>query len=194
MRPEMCVGLLSAVVLLHPAVSCAQEVYRGVSKSGAPLYTSQPNSSADTPARLPKITKGSYQIARSVPPSCIDHGGVNCQEGADADGSVICYDGFRGALLRFNQHCSEAKLELVEVTEPDDEGTMKVIVRNTRSAEALATRVELRRSRGERLALTGPETVPPYQMAEYSLAFGSLTDKRRIPGQTDFDVRCLNCP
>lgn len=40
-------------------------------------------------------------IASATSGACSSHGGVNCSAGADWDGSVICYDGWRNSTVSY---------------------------------------------------------------------------------------------
>ena len=91
-----------------------QNVYRHVDQNGNVTYSTSPDA-GDAPAELPKIQHEDIstrikQIKDETPPNCSKHGGVDCSHEADADGSVVCGDGFREARLPYSLTCLEAKL------------------------------------------------------------------------------------
>ena len=105
---KRCIVVFFALIA-SPQAS-AQNIYRSVDANGKVVYSTKPSSNEAAPASLPTVTRENLkakieQIKSNTPITCEDHGGINCAAKADGDGSVICLDGFRDAVPRFNFYC-----------------------------------------------------------------------------------------
>ena len=95
--------------------AAADPIYRHVDASGRVTYGNTPVEPGAKPADLPKVQKENFTqkvsaIEQAIPETCDKHGGVDCSQGADADGSVICLDGFRNVHQTYEEMCTTAAL------------------------------------------------------------------------------------
>jgi hypothetical protein len=186
---------MCALFVLIPINSTAQ-VYKSVDADGNVRYTSSPPQKGAKPADLPQIMRSEVKLATTPLKTCDQHGGVNCQAGADKDGSVICYDGFTEATARFRFTCSTAKLAISDVSELTDSGGFTVFIRNSKSVAASQASVIFKPKSGGEVKLKGPAEIEPFGVAEFtyepprgkeeSLALGK-------PTLAELDILCANC-
>ena len=189
---RILISVLSFLLLAQDVF--AAPVYRSEGDDGRVIYSSKPPSKGAKPAELPPITRAEVKITKSDLLTCGNHGGINCQSGADQDGSVICYDGFRGATARYRFSCNTPKLEITDVSDPTPEGAFTVFVRNARSVKADGTVVTFKAAQGKPLRLQGPSQIDAFGIAEYVLSVhegGPLPSK---PDLATLEVTCANCP
>ena len=183
-----------AVLAAPPAVD--SQVYKTIDKDGQVHYSSVPPQKGAKPAELPKIMRAEVKLTEKRIETCERHGGVNCQAGADQDGSVICYDGFTDATARFRFSCSTAKLEITEVSNLSESGGFTVFVRNSKSVKAAESAVIFKPQGKKEVKLLGPTEIEPFGVAEFvyeppkgkeeSLALSK-------PSLAELDVVCANC-
>lgn len=203
---------LSQLIVLLPAYIQAQPIYIRKDAAGNTVYSSSPGNSTATPADLPPLEREnlSQKIAdlrAQTPPNCISHGGVDCSRGPDADGSVICQDDYRGAILPFRFSCLEARLSTKGLTLVDASGvpvsekntakvtTLQLTIRNNSDVEAKGMKVSFLIPTFEKIYAFGPEMVEPYGLAEYILHLDELPrryDPRVVP-QSKYEISCTNC-
>ncbi|MFM1847116.1 MAG: hypothetical protein RL417_590 [Pseudomonadota bacterium] len=184
-----------ALVFCLGSIGNAQ-VYKTVDKDGNVQYSSTPPAKGAKPADLPKIMRAEVKLTEKRLETCDKHGGVNCQAGADADGSVICYDGFTEASTRFRFSCSTAKLEISDVSDLTKSGGFTVFVRNSKSVKAAEAALIFKPNGGQEIKLNGPTEVEPFGVAEFvyeppkgkeeSLALAK-------PTLAELDLMCANC-
>lgn len=171
----------------------ADEIYKWKDAQGNVQYSSKkPNPNAK-PAKLPELMRGEFQtVARGV--TCEKHGGIDCNAGADQDGSVICSDGFKDGTSRFIFACNSPKLTIADISDVTPEGSFKVFVRNGSSVKAQQLVVELALDNSSKLKLQGPAEVDGYGMGEYYFMPPSPEQKPRSkPSQAAITVTCGNC-
>lgn len=189
-------GLVASTILILAAanVAVASPVYKWTDKEGKVHYTSTPPSKDAKPAQLPDIMRGEVKLVEQKLVTCDKHGGVNCQAGTDSDGSVICFDGFKGATARFRFTCNSPKLEIADISELGDNGAFTVFIRNAKSVEAQKPVVNVKPAEGKEVTLKGPETIPAFGVAEFQ--FVPITPDKKLPKPTvaDISVSCANCP
>ena len=161
----------------------ADPVYRSTDKKGVNVYSSKPKEEGAEPAKLPNITKAKVGEVSPNNLSCAGHGGVNCQEGADLDGSVICYDSFKDSMQRFAFSCSAAKLVFTPESPKDSRQKFSLLVRNTSAVLAKGVKV----SGPQGLVLEGPVELKPYDSASYSCS-------QEVARNARFQISCDNCP
>ncbi len=94
----------------------SEPIYKWTDAQGKIHYSTEPRTAKDKPAKLPNLTKIDLdkqieRIKEQTPRNCSSHGGEDCSAGADADGSVICADGYKDAILPFRFHCMQVRLE-----------------------------------------------------------------------------------
>ena len=178
-------------------------------------YSTKPLEGAESEA-LPTIERENIddrirKLKDQTPPNCGDHGGVDCEKGADEDGSVVCHDGFDGATLRYSVSCSQVKLQLQPAiylglggkpleklprnsTRPTEVIGMQVALRNLSQGEAKGIRLYLMFPDRRRIEAAGPLTIEGFGVAEYSIA---LTEPlHRTPyylSQAEVRASCNNC-
>ena len=185
---------IAALLLIGTASDLTAQVYKTQNKDGKIVYSSKAPAKGAKPAQLPNIMRGEVKIAASSLQSCDKHGGINCQNGADTDGSVICYDGFRGAAARFRFSCNAPKLEITGISDPDEAGAFTVFVRNSRSVKASGTTLSFKMPNGTVAKLSGPTQIDANGIAEYRHG-GGLPQKLLIrPDVPDIAIGCANCP
>lgn len=150
-----------------------------------------------------------------TPANCFSHGEIDCSKGEDVDGSVICKDGFRGAVMSYNSQCLEVRLEvqyLVTTNSPktpylkhskkliEDLKGYKVLalhlnIRNLSDVKAKNIKVEFTLERKYPYNAQGPETIDPYGLAEYNLELATLPEEPTLEQllKTVYRVDCGNC-
>lgn len=194
-RPVRWLCLLSAALCFFTGSLNAQ-VYKWEDKDGTIRYSSTPPKKGAKPAELPRIMRAEVKLTDKKLETCDKHGGVNCQAGADHDGSVVCYDGFTEATARFRFSCSAAKLEISEISGLRDSGGFTVFVRNAKSVAASQAAVTFKPEGGGEVKLLGPDEIEPFGVAEfiYEPAKGkqdSLALSK--PSVANIAVACANC-
>ena len=186
--------LLLAVIMSVSALSAqADNVYRWIDKDGMAHYSSKPPTKDAKPADLPPLLREGAKPVKAALVSCDKHGGINCQAGADNDGSVICYDGFAEASARFRFTCNSPKLQISEISELAPDGHFTVTVRNTKSVQADKPVVALSLPDGEKVSLAGPSKIEPYGNGDFVYKPSSkivLSAKAKIE---QIEVNCFNC-
>lgn len=163
--------------------SFADPIYRSNDKNGVPVYSSKPKEPNAQPAKLPNIAKERMGEVKNNSLTCVGHGGINCQSGADADGSVICYDNFKDSMQRFAVSCSAAKLAIIPESSKSGMNHFSLIVRNTSAVTARGVKVFADKG----LSLEGPSELEAYGSAEYSTRDSSANKAK-------FQLSCDNCP
>jgi hypothetical protein len=163
-------------------------------QDGRVIYSNKPAPGAKT-AELPTLGRWNLETPEVKDVTCDQHGGVSCETGADDDGSVICMDGFRDAVLRHKFLCTAAKLEIHHIQSPDIKGKFSITVRNVKSVEAKVIKVIFRPNKGiEPIILAGPGSLAAYESAEFTYA--PSTSGPRFPRATlgQIEITCENCP
>ena len=186
--------LISIFALFFSFFSYAESVYSWKDDKGVTHYSTNPSSNPNAKIKdLPVITKADVKVVKQNFSSCAGHGGIDCQAGADSDGSVICYDGFTGALTNFRSNCNSPKLEINEITEMNSSGSFTVIVRNIKSIEASAPSVTYKTKSGAESKLIGPPKVDPFGIAEFRHVGKSLTTSKEVVARSQLKLGCANC-
>lgn len=183
-----------AFTLLFPVCALAAPIYKWTDSQGITHYSSRPTNPAASQADLPKIMRAEVQIPKVKLESCKSHGGINCKAGADSDGSVICYDGFKGAAGRFRFSCNSPKLEITNVSDLTPEGNFSVFVRNSKSVKAEKASVLYKAENGQRVKLIGPENIDAFGVAEFTFEPKDVDSPRKAVTIAQLDVLCANCP
>ncbi len=214
--------LLSLLCLSASLTAKAEPIYRWQDEAGRVYYSDRPRSTGDKPAQLPSLTRDDLdakidKIKAETPANCDKHGGVDCQKGPDEDGSVFCRDGFRNAVLPFRFRCLESRLEaefflifgegrvcrverqkqvssLLKNEWPTD---LSVAVRNLSEVEAFGVKAKfiVPGIPRKHLAAAGPDRIPPYGFAEYSVSLAGV----ELPPTTHqwnglkYKLECTNC-
>lgn len=182
-----------ALSMLQPG-GAAAEVYKWQDAAGTIHYSNKAPSKNMKPVELPPITRGEVKLTQSRLVTCDKHGGVNCQLGPDTDGSVICYDGFRGASARYRFTCTAPKLEVTEISDPNQDGSFSVFIRNSKSVEARDTAVLFRQDGGQEVKLGGPSSIAAFGLAEFVYQPGTLGRVFEKPNLAQLALACSNCP
>jgi hypothetical protein len=178
---------LGVAFVLFTSSAALGQVYEWTDAKGVRHFSSTKHGDSYKPADLPNIMRESVAASGVLLQSCIRHGGINCSSGPDADGSVICYDGYRDAPARYRFSCSSAKLSAATVTLPGADGVITVAVRN--ESGVLAQKPQVTFQSGEKKeAAKGPTEIGPMEMAEYKF-FGHTS---AIPMES-ISLSCLNC-
>ncbi|MDZ4786877.1 MAG: hypothetical protein SGJ02_12460 [bacterium] len=172
----------------------AEEIYKWISEDGVAHYSNKKVAEPKAQlANLPKLNKGDFKVGSVNGMTCDKHGGINCQAGPDVDGSVVCIDGFAGAVAPFKQNCSSAKLKISDISAPDTLGRIKVFVRNNKSVAAKTPALIFTSNEGAKLKLKGPDEIAPYEMAEFSMISSALAKNNETPTESQFSISCANC-
>jgi Domain of unknown function (DUF4124) len=181
--------LATMLSILLYGVPAAAQIYEWIDAEGTQHFsTSKPEEEAEL-ADLPLITREKSLRAKPAAASCVDHGGINCGEGPDSDGSVICYDGFRGATPRYRFSCFNAKVEVTEILNGAEPGSYKIVVRNMLSVPAKGVLLSFQDAEGDEHLAEGPHELDALAMGEYLFPkqLPSAPEKARIT------VSCTNC-
>ena len=194
MLPRTILILLCILILL-PQGLFADSVYKWEDKAGVAHYSSRPGDAAAKPATLPEITRADVKISINPLQTCDKHGGINCQLGADSDGSAICYDGFKGAVTRYSFNCSSPKLRISDVSERDASGGFTVYVRNLASvAAAHAALIYKHGLDARQVKLDGPIEIAPFGLGEYKYSPAPIDQGQPKPTLAELEIDCANCP
>lgn len=170
------------------------EIYKWKDEDGVTHYSSEPVENAKK-AELPEINRGDVEIPSAGLLSCSNHGGINCQAGADEDGSVICYDGFTEASPRYRFSCLSPKLQITEVSEVNEDGTFTVMVRNSKSVAASMPAVLYRPEHSPtEHKLSGPDKVEAFGVSEFKFVPRDADIPLSKPDLAQLSVKCANCP
>ncbi len=186
--------IASALWLAFIQAASADSIYKSTDKDGRVRYSTRAPSADAKPADLPEIMRGEVKLVDQKLVSCDKHGGVNCQAGADADGSVICLDGFRESSARFRFTCSMPKLEVSDISETGVDGEFTVFIRNSKSVDALNPLVSIKTKEGTELRLKGPEKIAAFAIAEFQFKPDSIEKQIPRPNFAEVLIACKNCP
>ncbi len=178
--------------ILLIATTAQAQVYRWEDKDGTVHFASKPQDATAKMATLPKITRAEVKIANPRGVTCDKHGGINCQSGADTDGSVICFDGFKDAVARHRFSCNAAKLEIATISDKDPAGAYTVVVRNSKSVAATDVVITLRGADHKKRSLSGPREIDPFGSAEYVVSQEGDNDLSK-PELSALELKCTNC-
>jgi hypothetical protein len=189
-------GLVIEIVVLLPMmitiVYADDQVYRWMDATGNPVYSSQQPDSSVKPADLPPIMREKVSdTPLHLRASCKTHGGISCESGSDADGSVICADGFKDASARFQLRCSVTKLSLTEASpllKPD--GSVTVWVRNDKDIVAKGVELSLAIPEGDQIKAQGPSEIQASELVEYT--FKDIREGVNVNKDT-IKLSCSNC-
>ena len=185
--------LLSFFFLAYAVVAESGKVYQYTDQDGKVHFTSKPPYQGAKPAKLPELTRGVPNTTTKLLATCFKHGGINCQAGADTDGSVICFDGFTEASARFRFQCSTAKLEIAKIGELQPGGALTVSVRNRLSMAAKNPELVVVTKEGKEINLKGPDQIDPFGVGEFSLEPNELGVLKKKPLKQELRLSCLNC-
>lgn len=187
-------GMVGVLILGHIPSSQAQ-VYEWTDPRGVRHFSSEKQGDNFKKAVLPPLlrekngAKNDSKKHSGVTSlrGCAEHGGINCQAGADSDGSVVCSDGFRDAVARYRFSCSMPKLVVSELIKGKDAGSFTVIVRNESGVAATKPSLMVPSSVGSP-SISGPDAVPPHEIGEFRVSGAASTPKGE-----ELSIRCENC-
>lgn len=184
-----CIFLTSAVC------TADEQVYTWVDESGVTHFSTKATNEKAQVAELPQIMRAEVKIDIPDIASCADHGGVDCQAGSDSDGSVICFDGFKGASARFRFHCSTPKLDISDISEVNEQGEFRVFVRNSKPVKAENPSMFFKMEDGIEAELKGPDSIEAFGIAEFLFEpAGEMSGKlTKVPAEVDMRLTCANC-
>lgn len=176
----------------------AEDIYVAESSSGVPFFSSSPLQNSKKADLPPILWEGEMKARQNKPEgatettipqkapkhltnkinskvkdrkleSCITHGGINCEKGADKDGSVICADGFTESSALFSMRCSEGKLSIVDIKPGEfnkkNIATYTLYLRNT-GAKAVKSPIIAIIKDGYSVISVEKQTIEPNQMQE----------------------------
>lgn len=190
--------ILCCVALAHGCAALAEPVYKHTDSSGRVVYSSvKPATGPAAVAALPTIGRWKPRELTVSDATCEKHGGVACDSGADADGSVVCLDGYRDAVSRFAELCQQAKLELLAAPEryADIPTQVKATVRNNSAAPANGVLVSFIINKFDPpLIFDGPAKIEPYSVADFTVKTTlEEVPKYRKLTVADVSLDCGNC-
>lgn len=206
---------------LLPTACFGDEVYTWTDEEGRTHFSTEPGAAQAKKADLPQLDKEDIDerikaIKERTPESCEQHGGEDCSRGPDIDGSVICLDGYRDAVLPYRFHCLETRLEsrvniFFEGSEEPEQLTnenlrtlsrravseIRITVRNTTAVPARKVLViaKVGDFTVRDLPTVGPEEVEPFGLADYTVALASESRPLNVNELRSLRVRirCENC-
>jgi len=198
-----------ALIAFFTTKSFAQDIYKYVDELGVIHYSTKPSKAGDRPVKLPKIKhqnldKTIDSIKGSSLPTCVSHGGIDCQAGQDKDGSVICVDGFTGAVRPFRFRCMESKLKEASFVvfnknnQPVAKNTLGNIgvselilsVHNNSSVKSYGISVSFFFKNKKEVKASGPQSIEPYGIGEYILKLNGVSVDL---SELAYKVSCTNC-
>jgi len=216
--------LLLAVLILTTHQAFAQTIYQWVDENGRTHYGNKPKSNNAVAASLPEIQRQDIdktidRIRDSTPRNCINHGGHDCSQGPDVDGSVICYDGYRDARRPYRFACAEARLSInnvqilltpenlenqgiyrlenLNLTESESiKGShISMLIRNDTGITARNVSVTFKTPQYGHIKGNGPSTIEPHGVAEYILKTEDVLGYFTVDHAKKLSavVRCENC-
>lgn len=189
--------LVLGILVGSTSYSSAEPIYRGVDAAGRTIYSSSKPAKNSVVAALPTIGKWQPRTNTISDATCEKHGGVSCEQGADADGSVVCLDGYHDALSKFKELCQLAKLNVLAAPErpADNVLSLTVTVKNESAAPANQVLVSFIINKFDPpLLFSGPDKIEPYSVADYAVK----TTVDEVPlyrklSVSDVSVECGNC-
>ncbi|HMO01775.1 MAG TPA: DUF4124 domain-containing protein [Oligoflexia bacterium] len=210
MRKKSFFKALFLPIILLSIKTTAEPIYSWKDEKGRVHFS---NKAADPSAKivdLPPITKEQPRhqdnLDQNTEASAIDcsfHDGIDCEAGADIDGSVICKDGFKETSKSYQENCQRAKLSthMVEINPKKD--LIRAIVRNERPVKAESVLVttllgEFYRGDQKRFNMTGPQEIESYSDAEYELnlkgtIYAPLKELNQDKLKSRVNANCANC-
>ena len=207
--------LLVYFTLVPLITATAQPIFQWTDSAGQVHYSTKPTHPESKPKELPKVGREDLDkkikaIKEDTPENCTSHGGIDCSRGADSDGSVICLDGDRGAVMPFQFHCMEARVQadfsvvmdpkapelfphsrnLLKKLEGRKPAGLNVNVRNLSGVAAFGLQVEFKLGRKQLVPAVGPDRIEPFGNAGYTLLFDTLPEEPNLSlvEQADFNV------
>jgi|AACY02.16.fsa_nt_gi hypothetical protein len=208
--------LLGLLLSALPVSLQAENIYKWTDEEGRVRFSTTKPSASATPADLPTISRQDLDkrienLRSKADSSCVRHGGIDCTAGPDTDGSVICANGFKGAILPYRFRCLEVRLEVTQLTILDEEqqirsefsidqkaeepsqitaatGNLHLALRNVSDVTATAVQVRFG-EQGQGGKFEGPQEIEPYAIADYILPLSP-----QLKGKTlSYLIRCRNC-
>lgn len=179
-----------------PSIALSDSVYTWVDENGVKHYSTKAENPQAKVAELPEINRGDVDVAPVLMKNCTDRGGIDCSQGPDDDGSVVCYDGFRDAVARYRFHCSSPKIEIAEVSDLNENGGFSVFVRNTNSVVANNPEVIFKgkyNKKNTKLLLAGPPQIEAFGLAEFLYTARDPGEFYEPPPKEAFSLTCNNC-
>ena len=173
-------------------------IYKGKDARGRLVFSNKPLDDKSQKMDLPEIKKEDIdskisRLKKLTPKNCLEHAGVDCTAGPDTDGSVICSDGYKEAVLRFQDKCTEAllRVENAEIKKTGRLNQLKLVLRNHSPVKAKNVRTEISLPKKKLKLAKGPTSVEPWGLAEYLLK--DYGDETLSSNKVRYKVRCKNC-
>lgn len=213
------ITLLLLIQVASPTYSSFAEVYLCRDSGGKEYFCSNPNNDSAQIAKLPPIAKESVsgnidEIENITVESCKSHGGVDCSQGPDSDGSVLCLDGFTKADLPYRLRCLESKLGIASIEILDVDGTpldisknpwlldswnlayVRVHLRNNADIAASKVNLKIVLPDNSQVLPSGGSQVEPFGLASYTFPpglFAAIKSARSME-RVYLKLSCGNCP
>jgi hypothetical protein len=185
---------LTLGLLLSANSTLADPIYRWESPDGSINYSSEPPGKNAKPAELPHITRGRLGLKPKATETCDERGGVNCQSGADLDGSVICNDGYKEVKTPHRFYCNSPKLSVNDISDIKSNGQFSIFVRNSKSVSALKPEIILRVDNLlSGIILRGPERIEPFEVGEFIYDPKEHGEVSKKPTPNQVTLSCSNC-
>lgn len=194
--PLASLFVLMLIASCYPAWA-ADKVYKWKDERGVTHFSNKSTNNPEAKiAKLPEINRGEFKLVEQQVATCDGHGGIDCSAGPDTDGSVICYDGFQGAITRYRFSCNSPKLEIAEVGDLEEDGSFSVFVRNSKSVAANKPALYVKPPEGRELPLAGPDQIDAYDVGEFRFIGddNQTVTLRKKPTIAQLQLTCANCP
>jgi hypothetical protein len=186
--------LFGLFAFLLSTSASADGIFKWTDESGTTHYTTDANAPGFQKAELPEINRADVNLVTTPLLSCDGHGGIDCNAGPDKDGTVICGDGFTEANPIFRFSCSSPSLKIAELLDKLEDGTVKVLIRNSKSVAATKPQVLVREGSGKETIFSGPEEIAPFGVGEFVLSADKANEVRELLTQARIRISCTNCP
>jgi len=169
-------------------------VFKWTDEKGVVHYGSKANNPNAKKADLPPINRADVKLTTKKLITCDNNAGIDCQAGADKDGSVICRDGFTGASPIYRFSCNSPKLKINSISDLDKQGLFDLVIRNTKGVSAENMTVFLKLPEGEEVELVGPKQIDGLSVGQYKLSAQYAKKLLKKPTIANLRFDCKNCP
>jgi hypothetical protein len=186
--------IVTFLLLFVTPLAQAEGIFKWTDESGTTHYTTDEKAPGFQKAELPEINRADVKLVTEPLLSCDGHGGIDCNAGPDKDGTVICGDGFTEANPIFRFSCSSPSLKIAELLDKLEDGSVKVLVRNSKSVAATKPQVLVREGSGKETVFAGPEEIAPFGVGEFILSPDKAKEVKQLLTMARIRVSCTNCP
>ena len=182
--------LLSFVYLaLVCDFALCDEVFKCLGDDGGVFFCNDKSKAISTKP-LPKVIRENTKerieaIRKSIPTTCVAHGAIDCSSGRDTDNSVVCFDGFRDSVERFQDACTRAKLSVSNVEVRNE--SVVLSVRNSTGSEARGIVLRAKISGQEKRTYPGPKVIKAHNVEDFVIPIDQTVSK------LSYTIFCKTC-